>query len=1353
MQRVKTNVPNRTPLRAGAGAGAKKNIIHQARHVSLTRTTKTYAQLDAEHKEIINATKAIHSRSCAIKEIETPEQRYNSYIKNLDYYKAGIFLIELIKHEVKLHNKTVTPSFVMDTLNQIINKTSFVYLKAVAELHLTCFTKNIEFNGKPITPEFLVESFRPIKERYPSVLEQLHSKKVQLNGKEITIEQIYNAYRKANLCTEKGNFLYFCFRNGYLKEKHITPESILANYRESKKSLSRIAEIKYYCFKQKVLINNKPVAATTVYDCMTRAGNQFQMINFKIYCCRKGIEIKGRPIPPEKIIEEIKALENTNEKNNALAFFLRQCYLNNIKINKQSISEATVIDAFDTANMHCEKLKFYITTLKAKKNKEITVDSLIDLYKETDKSKIDNNTKAMFFGFLYTGGYKFNGEPINPNKIANLFKHTDADENFYAKFMAECVLNKTLINGNKVKIKTVLDLFSTSPKYELEKVNFLRNCFVKNIHDEDNLTNHEDIIVRYQRANAKEQLAIFLSYLIVNKIISPSHFYSPIKVYNLFGSEKRLNHYKVYFAYECLMNNIRLIVDKDTQLQDFVASQLKESNLIVELNKVKRFCFLRGIPLHRRHQQLNVIVEQCRQTSKITKTAKESAARQLYLTRFLMTCCLKGFRLNNVALDPNALIAEAEKIEGGGSFVGKFKMECLQAGFFHTPVKEILAYFDEDLTSKKIKASVMEKLFFSKYRDQIKAIDLADTYKSNNQMIEFACFMARCCVEEIPVGVNQPKFEEVLCYFPENNYLSDYKKYEFIFSYLLAGRKVENNKYTVESVIKECEGLKFYNLIASFYSQLSLNSIPVNGKQITPDFIENYCQKHSVWYNLIISYFVGRAVQIEQDGLRLTGFPDTKELSKIIKTALSFINKQTNIENNKIWNYRCTLYFMSFKYQLKINDEIVTFHTMIEKLNEQLDSFFVMYQKIKFFSYCFKNDISTDGYSANEIKGEINKILDFFPKFSKSYSLANSLLENGGYGDSVIKNAITDHTLEFNFSSKFIKISNVEIDNLNTSTLPKKIFKINNIFESNYPSTIESKQDQLRFPETHRVQDLALSNPIHYEILTMIASFNQNHKTPRIIITGSFSRFLQNVTNHFNDIDLICDNQSTKDEFIFMLRTNLPRKTEYDDLTFSCYYSPEIAVLNVPSTYFFRAAEGVMNNIVVDVNLIVDGSKLQKFNISEIKIENPCLSLHAFSFASEIGAITQGLMFLVENLDSLVEQVLADPALIIPRTILFNYPESNEERVYGLLVRYLLSLEKAIKMNKELDNRIVNHNVHKLHVSKFYLDLQISNLKDALRSNPYLSKLTIYLNDFFESRQNTYQKNQAEFIFDLISNI
>lgn len=179
-------------------------------------------------------------------------------------------------------------------------------------------------------------------------------------------------------------------------------------------------------------------------------------------------------------------------------------------------------------------------------------------------------------------------------------------------------------------------------------------------------------------------------------------------------------------------------------------------------------------------------------------------------------------------------------------------------------------------------------------------------------------------------------------------------------------------------------------------------------------------------------------------------------------------------------------------------------------------------------------------------------------------------------------------------------------------------------------------------------------------------------------ITGSFARCLQNLGSSFNDIDLL-----GTDEAINTLISRLSSQfgNHLPDTEIPCKISTLIMLgcplLKLPKTYSIALTEGDfgVRLLVLQAN-VLPTKTLAALDCVDLPVSDTT-TLNCLPFHVEVQLLNTAVQFLDSNLDALITQLQTDDSLSIPRTILFNYPRHPQERIFGLMMRCLLTLNKA----------------------------------------------------------------------------
>ncbi|MBO9482301.1 hypothetical protein [Salinisphaera sp. G21_0] len=207
-------------------------------------------------------------------------------------------------------------------------------------------------------------------------------------------------------------------------------------------------------------------------------------------------------------------------------------------------------------------------------------------------------------------------------------------------------------------------------------------------------------------------------------------------------------------------------------------------------------------------------------------------------------------------------------------------------------------------------------------------------------------------------------------------------------------------------------------------------------------------------------------------------------------------------------------------------------------------------------------------------------------------------------------------------------------------------------------------------------------NVLTRRALEMIQEINESYNTPPILITGSYARFLQNRCTSFKDIDIIC---STEDSAMKLFKKMQALKEALDidrDLgaNDNIFISPMpgCRAIQLPKAYTIHPKDSSSDipgpGLMVSIDGRVINGHAAPLAISTPGVERP---LWCLSFAEETRLLNDTLEHLIENLNPLTVELNQGPAFELPRTILFGFPKNGKERIYGLLVRALLTLDKA----------------------------------------------------------------------------
>nr|MDT0252078.1 hypothetical protein [Endozoicomonas sp.] len=215
---------------------------------------------------------------------------------------------------------------------------------------------------------------------------------------------------------------------------------------------------------------------------------------------------------------------------------------------------------------------------------------------------------------------------------------------------------------------------------------------------------------------------------------------------------------------------------------------------------------------------------------------------------------------------------------------------------------------------------------------------------------------------------------------------------------------------------------------------------------------------------------------------------------------------------------------------------------------------------------------------------------------------------------------------------------------------------------------------------TVRTGELVINDLIK-RALHIIQEVNATGSCPAILVTGSFSRCLQGLCTSFNDIDLIVK-QEAVNALNQQLRCQLSSVDIGQDYSLSVqvntYPMPGCREIALPWCVNTVLGEGDFNqNKTILQASIQSELPADTVSISVPGVEHPVICL---SFYAEMQLMVNALTHLTDKLEPLTGEIQRGAWLYIPRAVVFYRQNTAEQRVHALLMRCLLTLDKAEKL-------------------------------------------------------------------------
>ncbi|WP_257295155.1 hypothetical protein, partial [Endozoicomonas sp. YOMI1] len=808
---------------------------------------------------------------------------------------------------------------------------------------------------------------------------------------------------------------------------------------------------------------------------------------------------------------------------------------------------------------------------------------------------------------------------------------------------------------------------------------------------------------------------------------------------------------------ECCLNGLTLNgqrVTPDTVVQDYQAA-----NSTLELGRFKATCCLKGLVLNGQQVTPDAVVKDY-----------QAARATLEIARFKAECCLRGLMWNGLKVTPDAVVKDFPDNPEGKLGIARFKEKCCLAG---------LVLNDQQVTPDAV---------------------VKDFTDSSEGKLALARFKAECCLRGLTLSGQRVTTDEVVKEYQAAKAtleLARFKEQCFLRGLMLNGRQV-----VPDEVVKDYERGGWLLEKAVFYSQLALNACVLNG---------NYLDDNEVlaaFDEVPGDHSLRQAEYLMQRLKQPQWYDDSNDAQDIIQQAWHISNGV--LVKDEHHRLQCILKFMAMKNELTIDHQRVSAEQLLQSIKTLRRSFHNSRLQFFFLAHCYITSQSVNGRQIQ--KDQVLACLQRFPEGSKmrhalgcwfeQYSFEANIMdqllfkrERGVGSDSLYGYAasasqhVASVTLGAEYpQEKFTDISWSDcllIDGNRHSAnrvnnpghghkyhLPDVIPVIENSGlsaksvevsvacsgkEGSLPChTVEcwnetSKTGGPGFPD----KTVPRLNALTLKTLEIIQEVNDAYTYPPFLITGSCSRFLQDLCPVFNDIDIICTTEESASKLFAKLQElNTDRDSEIPK-NIVIWPVQGCQAIKLPNAYNIDLKDGDLGIKAMGLQVSVDArvTDAARLAIPVSGVERPVWCL---PFTEEIRLLNDTLEYFAENLDPLTEQLQKGAALYIPRTILFNFPQTPDERIYGLLMRSLLTLNKArqfIALYSQGKPEKSDCWTKQLQEEQHRLQTLSENLKMKLHNHVCRNDFEQRVNAWFPTAQyvNDYQINSKEFAKALLA--
>ena len=821
-----------------------------------------------------------------------------------------------------------------------------------------------------------------------------------------------------------------------------------------------------------------------------------------------------------------------------------------------------------------------------------------------------------------------------------------------------------------------------------------------------------DVLLSYLSDYSSLRSGFFLQKLCLHKINHDGQLITPEQVIAELNRKKDSRSlYKLAvarFKEACCLKNLPVegkFVEPETVINEFKATKSS-----LEIGRFLAECCLKnqwvnGHPVA---------------TEEVVETLQKAPNGHLSLVHFKSDCCLKNMRINGEMISPEQVLNECPKTQKGDLLIAHFLAECcLQRRHVHgqpVPVETVVEKFRELPGNQAGLAIFMHRCVLEGmqlYGRPISAQNVADRYPDTpSGRLGVARFYEQCCL--------RGKFFYGLKVTPEmvvKNYrslnatleLGRFKQRCCLLSIPIYGRQVRP-----EEVLQDYEKENRKLEIAMFLSSLALHAKKLNGSYLT-------CEQVLAAFRRVPGDQTAKAVDFLIQ--RLNALPerdDSGEALKAFARAWQLVNNAPRINGCHLYQ-RCRLRFIAVKYGLPVDGELQTMEQVWLTIGQLPASSRKTCLKFYFLAHCFHNNLELHGEQVDRKK--LVECLSELPLGTLRQTLASWLEE-------------PFHTPANNWADPPV-----------ASTSPSAIQPAGPTRHPELPTEEESSQsDALSDSKASAAMATAQTpsprlplNPMTQKALKIMQQISG------IWIIGSFSRCLQGICTTYNDIDIIGTKESVTalvKQLVTQLSSDCNGEESEELRRVFVQEFRGCSQLKIPATFNITLSEGEPGRKIalIQANIFVD-RVLTAIDTLSIAMPGVDGRFNCASFSAEVHLMNETLDHLIHHLAPLTTMLEQEADLNIPRTVVFNFSQRPGERICAMLMRCLLTLNKAhefaglISEDHPLQPRLVK-------LSTTLLD----ELRRHAWHNLFVQEVQRWLSCALPSRQQTFVKRLLQLI-------
>ncbi|MBO9495177.1 hypothetical protein J7438_13930 [Thalassotalea sp. G20_0] len=1251
-----------------------------------------------------------------------------AYGKDKTSFRSGFFLQQLCLQNIRHGNSKVTPDQVIRELNRKPGRNDKCQI-AIARFKEECCLTGLRLNGRLVTPETVIKDFPESREGKLGMArfkEHCCLKGLPLRGQKISPDTVAKDFQAINATMELARFKAECCLRGLrLNGQPVTPDEVIRDFPDNLMGKLGLARFKEQCCQKGLALNGQQITPDEVVkDFPDSLKGQLGLARFKADCCLKGKMMNGQPVTPDEVV---KAFPASQEGKLGLAIFKEKCCLTELPLNGHQVRPEAVAQGYQAVNAKL-KLSYFKKECCLRgltlNGQQVTPDEVVREYQAAKATML----LAHFKMECCLRGLVLHGQQVLPEVVVKDYRAANALLGL-ARFKEKCCLRGLALNGQQITPDEVVKDYQVA-KADAEQA----RCNTEA--RQGGAMNDQQ--VEYQATKAPLELVRFKAecclrgWSLNGQQVIPA---AVVKGFQAIKAPLELARFKENCCLKALAVNGRPVTTEE------VVKGYKEAKAPLELARFKAECCLKGLALNGQQVTTDEVVKEF-------KTAKAP----LELARFKADCCLLGLLLHGEPVTPDEVVRDFPDSREGRLGLGRFKADCCLKGLVLrgrkvTPDEVVKSFPDSPEGSLAI-ARFKEMCCLMELPlngQQITPDAVVKSFPSSSDgRMGLARFKEQCCLRGLMLQGQQVVPDEVANDFPDSRE-GKLAMVRFQGECCLKGLALNRRQVTPGAVVKDFESGGWLLESAIFQTRLALNARELNGSCLdNPQVLAAFNEAPGDHSSRQAEYLMQRLKQRQW-------FDETNEAQAIIQQAWQILNSAP-VKKDEQHRLQCILKFTAMQYELLIDQQRVSAEEVLQSITTLRNSFKNKRTHFFFLAYCYINRQSIDGQTIH--RSHVLECLQDFPERSK---LRHAL----GYW-------FERFSPEANIMNEFLFKQERAAAPRRNSPHRYAVSAVQTCQAGEYRNETENTSatqavanSAAQAPKQWSIEPGFLNrhpqlNALTLQTLELIQEINGSYSHPPILITGSYARFLQNRCSSFNDIDIICtaaEPARTLFDQLQALNTNRAAEIPKNIVIWSI---PGCQEIKLPKAYNLHLKDGDLGMKAMGIQVSID-VRVTDGNTSRCAVQVPGVErlVWCLSFAEETRLLNNTLEYLAKNIDPLTRQLQKGEFFYLPRTILFNTPQNIGERIYGLLMRSLLTLHKArqfIDLHSE-DKPGTPIQINLLQEQRQRLYILTANLQTKLSGHVCRSDFEQRVNNWLSTAHhvNEYEFKRRDFIKALLA--